>query len=75
MTQFWAIYGPMFNSAFLLAGLTILWKGVRGFIEMRKDVNTIMTNHLPHMYEELQSLRKDFTQSLIAGEARHRGGN
>lgn len=63
-------WAPVLDSAAGLAIVGITFKGLKSIIEMRKDVANLMTNHLPHIYDEIAALRTDFTNSLIEGKQR-----
>ncbi len=67
LKQIFKDWAPLVNSAAFIALVTIAWKSLRSLVEMKRDISTIMTNHIPHLQQEISDLRTDFTNSLING--------
>ena len=51
--------------------LGVAWKTLQVFQGMRTSLHTIATNDLPHIYAELQDMRRDFLDYIK--EERNRG--
>lgn len=40
----------------IIALITIMWKMATFISDLRKDVNLVLFNHLPHIFEQLKKL-------------------
>ena len=52
------------------AMLYVLWKMAKAALELRDNVRDIMTNHLPHIYEELKGIKEE--QKLVREDKHER---
>jgi hypothetical protein len=54
---------PLYGQAVIAAAIGLvaylIKQIVKASVEMRDNVRDIMTNHLPHIYEELKGMRED----------------
>lgn len=56
-------------------GILVYTKVVRFMSRMESDTQTIMTNHLPHIYEMLSGLRADVSHLIGDRVGQHTPGN
>lgn len=56
-------------------GIVIFTKVIRALTRMEADTQTIMTNHLPHIYEMLSGLRADLSNLIGDRVGQHSPGN
>ena len=40
----------------------VVWKALRFFAEMKAALDLVMTNHLPHLYDEIESVKSEVAQ-------------